>query len=460
VSQNFEFPKDKEIEKEIVPLLSNLIKIDTTNPPGNELKAAEYIYDILNKEGIDVEILKSSDTRGNVIARIKGKSPGKKIALMGHLDVVPADPKDWSVDPFGGVVKDGYVWGRGALDCKGLVAQQVWTMIQLAREGFKPEKGELIFIGEADEENGAEYGAKWLIKNYPELTRIDYLITEGGGFASRITGKNKYTMEVAQKRPFWVKLRLKGAPGHGSIPSLEDNVIVKTARIIEKIHEYKTPTEINPVVKIFLKEFLEGNKVLSKLAASKKVIEKMLKILARKDPSTATFIHSMLHDTITPTMMKSGYKENVIPGDAEVVLDARLLPGKTFDDLLNHLKKALGNDFEEIEYELLMGDVFTKITNFENNQFVSAIEKALKYVDPEGVVVPFMISGGTDSRFFREKGVQAIGFQPIPPGSMSLKEIAKLVHGINERIPIDTLVFGAKFFYALSKVSLETTNIN
>ena len=456
MAQNFEFPEDKEIEKEIVPLLSELIKIDTTNPPGNELKAAEFIYDLLNKEGIEAEILKSSDTRGNIIARIKGKSPGKKIALMGHLDVVPADPKEWSVNPFSGVVKDGYVWGRGALDCKGLVAQQLWTMIQLAREGFKPEKGELIFIGEADEENGANYGAKWLVENYPEITKIDYLITEGGGFAFQIAGKNKYTMEVAQKNIFWTKLHIKGTPGHGSVPAFKDNVIVKAAKIVEKIHAYKTPIEMNQVVKRFFKEFFEENKLLSKLALSKKAIEKMLSLEGKKNPGAVAFADAMIRDTITPTIFKSGYKENVIPGEAEIVLDARLLPGKTFDDLLAHLKKALGKDFKDIsKYELLVGDGSTAITEYENNPFVAMIEKALKLVDSKGVVVPFMVTGGTDSRFFREKGVNAIGFQPIPPESMNLNDITKLIHGIDERIPISSLIFGGKFFYALSKLSFS-----
>jgi len=451
---NIQFPEDKEIEKEVVKLLSDLIKIDTTNPPGNETKAAEYLFDIFNNEGIESEIIESAENRGNFVARIKGKSPGKRIVIMAHLDVVPADPKEWSVDPFSGTVKDGFVWGRGALDDKGLVAQEAWTMLRLAREGYKPERGELIFIAEADEEKGGTYGAKWLAESRPDLFNVDYLITEGAGIATEIAGKHKYTVEVAQKGVYWTKLIIKGEPGHGSVPKLTDSAIVKAAKIVERIGKYKAPIEVNEIVKNYIFEFSEHDEEIHKFVTSKQIDDDLIQIIAKKNPIIAAQINALVRDTITPTIFKSGYKENVIPGSAEVVFDARLLPGHDFDDLMKHIKEALG---EALYSEIAKIEPITQQKSnqspYKDVEFYKAIEQVLKMLDDKAVVIPFMLTGGTDSRFFREKGVKAYGFQPIPPGDMPVELALRLIHGIDERIPIKSLVFGAKFLYGLVKIS-------
>lgn len=446
---------DEEIGDEVSKILSDLIKIDTTNPPGNEIKAAEYLYNLFQKEGYEGEIIETGEGRGNYILRIPGKKSGKNLMLLGHLDVVPAQKDKWTVDPFSGEIKDGFVWGRGALDCKGLVAIQAWTVLNIIRNGLQRTHGDLIFAATADEERGGSHGVKWLVENNLDFKKVDYVITEGSGFCIPIAGKNKYLIEVGQKETFWVKLRVKGKPGHGSLPGFHKTAITKIAEIIKRIEKYSTPVEYSPTVKEILDELLEDNKLLKLLLLQKGLAGMVLKKMHKKRPSEATFLNSLLRDTITPTIIRGGYKENVIPEEAEVTLDARLLPGKKFEDLLDHLKHALGEKLlKKIEITKITGSEGPNFSEYRGNPFYAAIEHILKELDPKSKLVPFVISGGTDSRFLRKHGVTAYGFQPMTR-DLKMSEILKMVHGIDEKVPIKTLIFGAKFMHALALYELQ-----
>ncbi|MGB9756498.1 MAG: M20/M25/M40 family metallo-hydrolase, partial [Candidatus Bathyarchaeales archaeon] len=235
----------REIEEEITNLLSDLIRINTTNPPGNETEAAKYLAKTLEKDGFKCELFESAPGRGSVITRFKGENAKPSLLLLSHLDVVAANPKEWSVDPFGGIIKDGFVWGRGATDMKSMTAMEVMVMKLLKRNGVKP-KGDIILAATADEEKGGEAGAGWLVRNYPEKVRADYVINEGGGLAIPINGKNIYTIQTAEKGILWFKVKAKGSPGHGSVPGAADNAILRMNKVIEKLGNHRAKISVVP----------------------------------------------------------------------------------------------------------------------------------------------------------------------------------------------------------------------
>jgi len=430
---------DKEIVKDATSLLTELIRIDTSNPPGNESRAAEFLSDYLSKEGFESEILESVESRGSIITRYPGEG-NKSLMLLSHLDVVPAKhQKGWSIDPFSGVLKDGFVWGRGALDCKSLVVIEALTLIYLKREGFKP-KGTLLFTSVADEEKGGGMGAKWLVENHPDKVRVDMLINEGGGEALPIHGKNHYVVQVAEKGVFWTRLRTRGTSGHASRPWLGDNALHRMAGVIDKLGSYTTPQLALDVVQAFVSGIDDGP-----LTADPDMI---LARAEKMDETVHEMVKAMLHMTIVPTMMNAGVKENIIPDECEAVVDCRLLPGQDFNYLMEQFTEALGT-LEGLEIEPIQRDTGT-ISPHDTELFRVIKELTIK-ADPKAKCVPFMALGGTDSRFFREKfGTVAYGFQPLKM-DLPLDEFMKLVHGVDERISQNNLVYGAKFLINLVK---------
>jgi acetylornithine deacetylase/succinyl-diaminopimelate desuccinylase-like protein len=431
--------EDKQIVEDATSLLRDLIRIDTSNPPGNEAKAAEFLSDYLMKEGLESEILESDEGRGSIITRYLGEGE-RSLMLLSHLDVVPAKhQKGWSVDPFSGVVKDGFVWGRGALDCKSLVAIEALTLTYLKREGFKP-KGTLLFTSVADEEQGGDMGAKWLVENHPEKVRVDLLINEGGGEALPIHGRNHYVVQVAEKGVFWTRLRTKGTSGHASRPWLGENALHKMSRVIDKLGSYKPPQQALNVVQSFVSKIDDDPPTADPdalLARAKKM-----------DETVHEMVKAMLQMTIVPTMIKAGVKENIIPDECEAVVDCRLLPGQDSRYLKEQFTEALGS-LEGLEIEPIQRDSGT-ISPHDTELFRIIEELTLK-ADPEARCVPFMALGGTDSRFFREKfGTVAYGFQPLKM-DLPLDVFMKLPHGVDERISQDNLVYGTRFLVNLVK---------
>ena len=433
----------KEIEQEVTDFLSGLIRINTTNPPGNETPAAKYTTRALEEDGFKCEQFESAPGRGNVVTRLKGTGEKPSLLLLSHLDVVAANPKEWSVDPFGGMVKDGFVWGRGALDMKSMTAMEVMVMKLLKRNNMKL-KGDVILAATADEEKGGEAGAGWLVRNHPEKIRADYVLNEGGGLAIPVNGKNIYTIQTAEKGILWFKVKAKGRPGHGSVPGAADNAIMRMNRVVEKLGNYRSRISLVPIVKQFLNEVAKENKLLqqgvSLLLENPEMGDQVLDMLAQKDKAMAEEIRARLRMTATPTIIHGGVKENIIPSECEAIFDCRMLPGQTTTGALNEMKNLLKDvGLEKLEFETIQANEPSESPS--NTSLYEQIVGTLKEFEPNCSVVPILLTGGTDSRFFRNMSSTCYGFQPLR-ADMPYGEMLKTIHGIDERISIKNLVFG------------------
>ncbi len=438
----------REIEEEITNLLSDLIRINTTNPPGNETQAAKYLAETLEKDGFKCELFESAHGRGSLITRLKGTGEKPNLLLLSHLDVVAANPKEWSVDPFAGLVKDGFVWGRGALDMKSMTAMEVMVMKLLKRNNVKP-KGDIILAATADEEKGGEAGAGWLVSNYPKKIRADYVINEGGGLAIPINGKNIYTVQTAEKGILWFKVKAKGRPGHGSVPGAADNAILRMNKVVEKLGNHRSKISLVPTVKQFLSEIAKENKVaqqaLSLLLQNPELGDHILDQVAQKDKAMAEEIRAMLRMTIAPTIIHGGVKENIIPSECDAVFDCRILPGQNPTDALDEIKGLLRDvDLEKLGFETIQANEPSESPT--NTPLYEQIINVLKEFEPDCSVAPILLTGGTDSRFFRKMGSICYGFQPMR-ADLPYGEILKMTHGIDERISIENLVFGTSVLY-------------
>jgi len=440
----------KEVKDEVTNLLSDLIQINTTNPPGNETKAAKYLAETLEKEGFNCEFLESAPGRGSVITRIKGIGEKPSLLLLSHLDVVAANPKEWSVNPFGGVVKDGFVWGRGAIDMKSMTAMEVVVMKLLKRNNIET-KGDIILAATADEEKGGEAGAGWLVRNHLEKIRAKYVINEGGGLAIPINGKNIYTIQTAEKGILWLKIIAKGEPGHGSVPGAADNAILRMNRVVEKLGNHRSKISLVSTVKQLLSAIAKENKLvqqaLSILLQNPEAGDQILDMLAQKDKVMAEEIRAMLRMTIAPTIIHGGVKENIIPSECEAVFDCRILPGQNPRDAIKEIKGLLKDvDLEKLEFEIIQASEPSESSM--DTPLYDQVENVLKEFEPDSSVAPILLTGGTDSRFFRKIGSVCYGFQPMR-ADMPYGEILKTVHGIDERISIENLVFGTSVLYSV-----------
>jgi acetylornithine deacetylase/succinyl-diaminopimelate desuccinylase-like protein len=442
----------KEIEDEVTHFLSDLIRINTTNPPGNETEAAKYLVENLGKEDFKCELYESAAGRGSVITRIKGTGEKTSLLLLSHLDVVPADAKEWSVDPFSGIIKDGFVWGRGALDMKGMTAIEVMTMKLLKRNNVKLE-GDVVLAATADEEKGGLAGADYLLRNYPEKIFAPYVLNEGGGLSIPTQNRNVYTVQTAEKGILWFKVKAKGTPGHGSMPNMADNAILRMNKVIEKLGKYRSQILLVPTMKQFLTEIAREDPIrqqlFSRLLANPKLSDQILDELAKTAPQLAEEIRPRIRMTLTPTMIRGGVKENVIPSECETVFDCRILSGQNSAEAISLVKDLLNEvDSEKLAFESLQAQEPSESP--ADTPLYDVITGVLKEFEPTCGVTPMLMTGGTDSRFFRRMGSVCYGFQPMRPEASSGKE-AKRAHGIDERISIENLVFGTSVLYETVK---------
>jgi acetylornithine deacetylase/succinyl-diaminopimelate desuccinylase-like protein len=440
----------KEIEEEATNLLSDLLRINTTNPPGNETEAAKYLAKNVQKDGFQCELFESASGRGSVITRLKGTGEKPSLLLLSHLDVVAANPKEWSVDPFSGMVKDGFVWGRGALDMKSMTAIEV-TILKLLKRNNVKLKGDVILAATADEEKGGEAGAGYLVRNFPDKIRADYVINEGGGMAIPIVGTNIYTIQTAEKGIHWFKVKAKGRPGHGSIPGAADNAILRMNKVVDILGNYRAKINIVPTAKQFLTEVAKDNPMIQQavtlILQDPDKSDEFLDMLAHIDKTLAEEIRAKLRMTIAPTMIHGGVKENIIPSECEAVFDCRILPGQTTADALNIVKELLKDaELEKLEFETIQASEPSE--SAANTPLYELIASTLKEFEPNCAVAPTLLTGGTDSRFFRRIGSICYGFQPVR-ADMPYGEMVKTVHGIDERISTANLVFGTSVLYSI-----------
>ncbi len=425
-------------ESPTLKILQNLIRIDTSNPPGNEVVAAHHVKEILAKEGIDSEIIESAPGRGNLIARLKGDGSKPAMVLLGHLDVVPADPKEWDIPPFAAEIKAGELWGRGALDMKSLIAMEIEAFLRLHR-GKSKLAGDVVLVLVADEEAGGTMGAEFLVKNHWDKIEAKYVFNEGS-VGVRKLGMDLFPIQVAEKGVTWFKLTARGTSGHGSMPS-SDNAVAKLARAVDLLGSHRFPIEETLVLKEFLNRVAEKQVWWKRLGIRllfTPVIGPVVRHFVAGALSKEKAVRAVLSHTISPTMLSAGYKVNVIPAEASASLDARILPGETPEGFLNKVRSLIGDGFD---VELIKGSVPNE-SDFRTD-FFRVIENAVLKQAPESVTAPMISAGGTDSRFFREKGAIAYGLIPL----LLQPEQVEGLHGKNERIPVEWVEKGTQIVY-------------
>ena len=440
------------VKPEVTQLLRELIRIDTTNPPGNETQAATYLAQCLANEGFKTEIIESAPGRGSLITRLKGTGEKPSLLLLSHLDVVAANPSEWTVDPFAGIIKGDYIYGRGAIDMKSMTACEVLVMELLKRNNVKL-KGDVVLAATADEEEGGEEGAGYLLQHSREKIWCPYVINEGGGL-SVPTGKgNVFTVQTAEKGILWLKIKAKGTPGHGSTPNTADNAIMRIYKVIDKLGNYQPETMYIPTLKRYLAEIAklnpELNKPFASLLANPEQSEQILNELAKKDRALAEEIRPRTKMTITPTIIHGGVKENIIPSECDVVFDCRILPGQNVAKTIDLIKGLLKDvDLEKLTFEFIQAHDGSESST--ETPLYSTITNVLREFEPNCGVTPTLATGGTDSRFFREKGSICYGFQPMIPDEPN-DQLEKRMHGIDERITIENLVYGTSILYETVK---------
>ena len=418
------------LREEVTELLQELIRLDTTNPPGNETAAAELLRSYLEDNGVACELYARVPERANLVARIPGRGDGPSLLFLSHTDVVLADASEWSADPFGGELRDGEVWGRGALDMKGQVAAEAVAIASLAREGFEPA-GDLIFAATADEEVGAGFGAQWLCEAHPDAVRCDYCINEGSGDRLDLAGRPFYICSVAEKMSAPFLLRVNGRSGHAAVPGIADNALVKAGPLITKLGEYVPEQKLTPEVEGLL-EAVSGKKPSSPADA--------LESAHAISQSFAEMVEPLLSMTLSPTKITASQKRNVIPAVCDVTVDSRLLPGMRPDDQQAIVREVLGDG----DYELQVLEAHGGTRSAIDTPLWNAVESWVRDTDPEASVAPICVAGFTDSHWFREAfGTVAYGF--FPSRAMSAELAARLIHSADERVPVEDLELGVSF---------------
>jgi acetylornithine deacetylase/succinyl-diaminopimelate desuccinylase-like protein len=420
------------LEEEAIRICQELIRIPSVNygeGKGDEEAVANYVVASLAEAGIEAKIYESAPKRCNVIARIKGSNPDKPgLVVHGHIDVVPANAADWSVDPFAGEVKDGCIWGRGAVDMKNVDAMILAIVRDWARRGYVPKR-DIVLAFFADEEAGMTFGSRWMTANHPEVfAGCSEAISEVGGFSVTVAdGKRLYFIEAAQKGIHWMKLTAQGRAGHGSMMN-DENALTALTEAVAKIGKYEWPQRYTKTVKDLFKEVAR--------VTGKAYDEKDLRPLLKEIGSTARMIGATLQNTANPTMLEAGYKANVIPGTASAVIDGRFLPG--YEAELNDTVRAIVGP--DISIETISHDIALEV-NFDA-PLVDAMKAAILAHDPEGIPVPYLMSGGTDNKALSEIGIVGYGFSPLRlPADL---DFMSLFHGVDERVPIDGLRFGVR----------------
>jgi acetylornithine deacetylase/succinyl-diaminopimelate desuccinylase-like protein len=423
-------------ESEVTALLQRLIKLDTTNPPGNETLAAELLRDYLEAAGVECRLYARVPERANLVARIPGRGSGPSLAMLSHTDVVLADASEWERDPFGGERVGDEIWGRGALDMKGEVAATAVALATLAREGWRGD-GDLIFIAAADEEVGAGFGLEWLVEAHPDAVRADFSVNEGAGDRVELGGKVLYLCATAEKMSSPFELRVHGRSGHGAMPSIADNALVKAAPLVARLGAFETEPQLIPEVEGFLAALLgDVPPATNALARAREIA-----------PLAGELIEPLLWMTVAPTMAHASDKRNIIPALCTVTVDTRILPGQTPEEAEATIRAWLGAG----DYELVNTERFGGTRSPIGGPLWDAVQSFVESEEPGAAAAPICVAGFTDSHWMREAfGTVAYGF--FPSRAMDSETAARLIHSANERVPVSDLELGVRWLRHAAQV--------
>jgi acetylornithine deacetylase/succinyl-diaminopimelate desuccinylase-like protein len=421
-----------------IEILQNLIRFNTTNPPGNEAECIAYINNILTESGFETTLLPKGPNRPNLIARLKGQGSAPPLLLYGHVDVVTTLGQVWTHPPFEAKIVDGYVWGRGALDMKGGVAMMLAAFLRAKAEGLSAS-GDVVLAILSDEEGGSDYGAKYLVENHPEQFKgIRYALGEFGGTRFYVGRKKLYPIMVAEKQICWMKAYVRGPGGHGSLP-LRGGAMSKLARLLQQLDRRRLPVHITPAARQVIESMASAlsfpqNMILRQLL-NPRLTDLMLRLLGTRGQG----IEPMFHNTVNATIVRGGDTINVIPSEIALELDGRLLPGFKPEDMIAELRRLIGDD---VELEVVRHDPGPAESDMG---FFDTLAGILREADPGAVPIPMFMPGVTDGRFFSRLGIQTYGFTPmnLPPDLNLLQK----AHAADERIPVESLDFGANAIY-------------
>ena len=432
----------KGLGDEAAQLLSQYLRINTTNPPGNEIAAARWLAAALQREGIESQVFEPATGKANLYARLAGDGTARPIILLNHMDVVLATPEFWTVDPFSGVVKDGYIWGRGALDMKGEGIAQLMTLLILKRAKV-PLKRDIIFLATSDEEIGAGVGAAWIAEQKPDLVRnAEFLLNEGGTTRAK-TGEQGaveyYAIGTTEKSPFWLDVTARGTAGHGSRPT-PDNPVHRLIRALNRVADWKTPLIVTPAVERSFRDLatIERDTTMRRWLSD---IRSAIRDSAATRLLTSDLTYNaVLRNTISITGLKGSTKTNVIPPTATAAIDVRLLPGQDPNAFLADLVRIINDTAVTVKPQ---GPNWPATESSTETEMFRAITEVAKRRHPEALVTTLMLAGFTDSHYFRRMGIASYGLGPFPLTQAD----SRGVHGNDERISLEALRSGVRFYY-------------
>jgi acetylornithine deacetylase/succinyl-diaminopimelate desuccinylase-like protein len=427
------------LQRETTSVLARLVRFNTVNPPGNERPALEYLASYVGAAGYQTELLGAEEERPNLIATLPGAADGPTLGFLGHVDTVLADPAEWSHDPWSGDVADGFLWGRGAIDMKSQVAAEAAGAVALASAGWRPARGALRLMFVSDEETGGGLGAQWLTERHPDKVRCDMLLNEGAGEVFEYGGRRLYGVCCAEKGIFRFSLTARGIAGHASLPRMGDNALLKLAPVLARLGEAEVAYDIGPVSAALLEGLgLDPDDPAGAVAR-----------IAEANPALAALIEPLLGVTLAPTMVHASDKINVIPSRAQVRVDCRVPPGLGQEQVRQRIAEALGSSRDGVELD------FTEIISGNGSTIetplMDAITRWVQANDPGAATLPIVLSGGSDSRWFREAFPDCVAYGFFPQRHMDLFETSPLVHGADERIDVRDLGFAARFYRDIAR---------
>lgn len=427
-------------------LIRNACVNDGTADSGHESRNADTLTQYLEGSGLDVQTFTPHEGRGSIVARIEGSDPtAPSLCLMGHTDVVPVNPAGWEHDPFGADVIDGEVWGRGAIDMLNLTSSMAIAFRRLADEGFRP-KGDLIYFGVADEEAGGVHGAEWMVNHHWDVIDADFVLTELGGWSHESPdGNRSVTINVNEKGMAWRRLRVSGTPGHGSMPFGADNALVKTAEIIRRLTEYRPTPNLDHI----WRAQVDSMKLPDEIRDGLKDPARVWDTIAQLPTPVARTCHAHTHTTFSPNVVQGGQKTNIIPDVVDLDVDIRTVPGEDAETVADHLRAALGDLYDHVEVSDIQNSPSTTCAYGPDNPLWTTVEKHTQIAYPGAKLVPGLLVGGTDARFYRERGRIAYG-AGLFSKNMDFATFGSRFHGHNERIDIESLGLSAQYFHGIA----------